>query len=105
VADTFTCPTCGAPLTYKYGDDATITCPFCRSSVIVPAELRQSQPQASAHNPLDETLLPQIRALLASYQKREAIVLLRQHIPIGLKEAIEAVNEIQAGTRTSLAGL
>ena len=99
------CPTCGAPLTYKEGDGETITCPFCHNSVIVPAELRQAQPQAVAHEPLDETLLPQIRALLASYQKREAIVLLRQHIPIGLKEAIEAVNEIQAGTRTSLAGL
>jgi hypothetical protein len=105
MANTFSCPTCGAPLTYKNGDDATITCPFCHNSVIVPAELRQGQPEGVVHDRLDETLLPQIRALLASYQKREAILLLRQHIPIGLKEALDAVNEIAAGRRTSLAGL
>jgi sugar lactone lactonase YvrE/uncharacterized Zn finger protein (UPF0148 family) len=105
MADTFSCPTCGAPLTYKEGDGETITCPFCHNSVIVPADLRQGQPQASAHDPLDETLLPQIRTLLASNQKNAAIKLLRQHTSLGLKEAMDAVNEIEAGTRTSLAGL
>ena len=103
--NTFSCPTCGAPLTYKDGDNATITCPFCRNSVIVPAELRQGQPEGVAHIRLDETLLPQIRALLASNQKIEAIKLVRQHTSLGLKEAKDAVDEIEAGTRTSLAGL
>ena len=105
MTNTFSCPTCGAPLTYKYGDDATITCPFCRSSVIVPAELRQAQSQASAHHTLDETVMPQIRALLASNQKAEAIILMRCYITIGKKEAKDAVDEIEAGTRTSLTGL
>ncbi len=105
MANTFSCPTCGAPLTYKYGDDPTITCPFCRSSVIVPAELRQAQPQASAHGLQDETLIPQIRALLAKKKKIEAVRILRLHTSLGLQEALAAVNEIEAGTRTSLAGL
>jgi streptogramin lyase len=71
----------------------------------VPAELRQGQPEGVAHDRLDETLLPQIRALLASNQKIEAIKLVRQHTSIGLKEAKDAVDEIEAGRRTSLAGL
>jgi len=105
LTNTFSCPTCGAPLTYPYGDDAAITCPFCRNSVIVPAELRRAQPQTGVHNRLDETLLPQIRALLASNQKAEAIILMRCYITIGRKEAKDAVDEIEAGTRTSLVGL
>ena len=103
--NTFSCPTCGAPLTYQDGDGATITCPFCRNSVIVPAELYHAQPEADAHSQLDELLLPQIRDLLARNQKIEAIKLVRQYTDVGLKEAKDAVEEIEAGRRTSLADI
>ncbi|MGB8645900.1 MAG: hypothetical protein WCF84_11735 [Anaerolineae bacterium] len=36
---TLNCPHCGAPLDYA-GDAATIRCPFCSTSVVVPPELR-----------------------------------------------------------------
>jgi sugar lactone lactonase YvrE/uncharacterized Zn finger protein (UPF0148 family) len=105
LSDIFSCPTCGAPLTYQAGDGSTILCPYCRNSVIVPAELHPDQPAAILHDRLDELLLPQIRDFLARSQKIEAIKLVRQHTGIGLKEALEAVNAIEVGTRTSLADL
>jgi outer membrane protein assembly factor BamB len=44
-AQTFNCPTCGAPLDYDGGPETTIHCPFCNSSVVVPEELRPEKPQ------------------------------------------------------------
>ena len=39
-AQSFTCPNCGAALDAPGDDTATIKCPFCSTSVIVPEELR-----------------------------------------------------------------
>ena len=39
-AQQFNCPNCGAPIDYNGQDVSTIRCPFCSTSVIVPAELR-----------------------------------------------------------------
>ena len=104
--ETFSCPTCGAPLNYKAGDGETVTCPYCHSSVIVPAELRNARPDViPPDRSQGETLIPQIRALLSRNQKIEAIKLVRQNFPVGLKEAKDAVDEIEAGTRDSLADL
>jgi outer membrane protein assembly factor BamB len=36
----FNCPNCGAPVDYHGEDVSTIRCPFCSTSVVVPAELR-----------------------------------------------------------------
>jgi streptogramin lyase len=38
------CPNCGAPIDYDGSDVPTIRCPFCETSVVVPAELRPSKP-------------------------------------------------------------
>lgn len=46
MSHTFTCPSCGAPLDYAGNGAATIPCPYCYSSVIVPAELRSQAAQA-----------------------------------------------------------
>ena len=43
MAQSFTCPSCGAPLDYTGNGASTIPCPYCYTSVIVPQELR-SQP-------------------------------------------------------------
>ena len=118
MADTFSCPTCGAPLTYQAGDNETITCPYCHNSVIIPAELRKSHPEvvppAAADAGHPETVPPagpedqlfiRIRNLLAYNEKIEAIKLVRQNTRLGLREAMDVVDEIRAGTRTSLADL
>ena len=98
MANTFSCPTCGAPLTYEGGNAGTITCPYCRSSVIVPAELHNTQPQAPATPGLDD-LLPQIRRLLAANKKIEAIKLVRMRTSWGLAQAKDFVDKIDAEQR------
>jgi tripartite motif-containing protein 71 len=40
---TFECPNCGASLDYHDGDEPTIRCPYCSTSVVVPEELRRAQ--------------------------------------------------------------
>jgi outer membrane protein assembly factor BamB/uncharacterized Zn finger protein (UPF0148 family) len=42
-AQEFNCPNCGAPLDYQ-GTGTTMRCPYCETSVVIPAELR-SQPK------------------------------------------------------------
>ena len=47
-AQEFSCPNCGAPLTYTPGADdsnsPTIRCKFCETEVLLPTELRPQQP-------------------------------------------------------------
>src|SRR5258708_5623218 len=40
-AHTFTCPSCGAPLSVGATDQKEIQCPYCGNTVIVPESLRQ----------------------------------------------------------------
>lgn len=47
MAKTFNCPNCGAPLDYE-GEEKTLSCPFCRNSVIVPTELRSAARREAA---------------------------------------------------------
>ncbi len=42
---TFTCPSCGAPLDLEPPVSASIRCPYCKHTVIVPAELRKDEPK------------------------------------------------------------
>ncbi len=46
----FNCPNCGAPLDYQ-GEDATMRCPYCETSVVVPAELRSQSVRAHPVTP------------------------------------------------------
>jgi hypothetical protein len=105
MTNTFTCPTCGAPLEHKGGPDLTITCPFCGSSVIVPPELRSAHAVVHKAPPdmIDETAIFQsIRQLLESGNKIRAVELYRNCYPVGLAEAKNVVDGIEAGTITSL---
>ena len=43
-AQEFNCPNCGAPIEYNGEDSPTVRCPFCSTSVVVPAELRPTPP-------------------------------------------------------------
>ena len=54
-AQEFNCPNCGAPLDYP-GTGATMRCPYCDTSVMVPAELRPPVVEA----PLGQAELPVI---------------------------------------------
>ena len=105
MAETFSCPMCGAPLTYMEGDGTIITCPYCHNSVIVPQDVRHVLPNEEMRLKLDEQLILDIRKLLSLNQKIEAIELVLQRTSLALAEAKQAVDEIEAGKRTSLADL
>lgn len=47
MAETFLCPSCGAPLDAPTGGETSIHCPFCNNTVVVPPELR-TQPAVPA---------------------------------------------------------
>src|SRR5262245_55920557 len=118
----FNCPNCGAPLDYTGGDDVTLRCPFCNTSVIVPDELRtRAQPAESAptfdveqFNQLtgkapsmdpfvgQTQKLQEIGQLVRAGQKIEAIKLYRQIFNVGLKEAKDAVEALAASKPVQL---
>lgn len=106
---TFTCPNCGAPLDYEGGSELIIECPYCKSSVIVPQELRAPQMQtdegfeaANLGGLLNDMVrlaspLGEIARLARAGKKIEAVKLYRQTFNVGLQEAKEAVDKIERG--------
>jgi len=100
----FQCPSCGASLSYEGGPEPNVTCQFCGSNVIVPEELRApaappSIPFAPAPDLSGLSLdkLAELKQLVHSGQKIEAIKLYRQMFDVGLKEAKDAVEKLEAG--------
>lgn len=117
MSQSFTCPNCSAPLDYS-GDDLTIRCPYCGGSVIVPDALRPpashapvSAPQAHAPSPwiggslLSQTeRLHEITRLIRGGNKIEAIKLYREMFNVGLGEAKDAVDRLEAGKPVLMPG-
>jgi uncharacterized Zn finger protein (UPF0148 family) len=97
---TFNCPSCGAPLEHP-GNADTVPCPYCRNSVIVPAELRSKTsrrraPAGLGKDALTPEQLAEVKRHLSEGQKIEAIKVYRQATLAGLKEAKDAVEAIEA---------
>jgi hypothetical protein len=47
MAETFDCPKCGAPINFdpdQHLDQATMTCPYCGDSIVIPKNIRRSSP-------------------------------------------------------------
>jgi hypothetical protein len=102
MAQSFTCPSCGAPLNYKGDGSSTISCPYCYTSVIVPQELRtqQSQPVApdvsmslagQAHK------LRELSNLIRAKQGDQAIALYQQVYGVDSGEAQRLVEQLLSG--------
>lgn len=107
--NTFNCPSCGAPLDIDADSDPVIRCPYCKGTVVVPAELRLpavgKKPQApvvleggigSAFQQAAQ--LAEVTRLAQAGQKIEAIKLFRQLTGVGLKDAKDVVDGIAAGS-------
>jgi len=101
MSKTFSCPNCAAPLDYDGGADLTITCPHCKSSVIVPDELRvESRAPGSfdlAQLAAQSTRLADMARMIRAGKKIEAIKIYREVFGVGLKDAKDAVEALQAG--------
>jgi hypothetical protein len=109
----FHCPNCNAGLDIDDHSAAIVRCDYCRSAVIVPESLRRtagvktspelSPPQSS--KPVrpakpgltQEEAVNKVTALAQRGQKIEAIKLYRENFPVGLGEAKEAVEQVEAG--------
>lgn len=86
---TLNCPACGAPLDFD-GSSAVVRCKFCRNISFFPGAL----PERAAAPSL---VLGEIRRLIESGNLLEAIRQYRELFDVGLKEAREAVEALQAG--------
>jgi len=110
MASSFNCPNCSAPLDFEHLDTATIRCPYCHASVIVPQELRASQPGAAGFTTgrdaaLQSVLKEKLDFVIEAAQsgnKLVAVRALRDGFPISLKQAAELVNAMQRGEQVDL---
>lgn len=97
MAETFQCPSCGAPLNLR-DTGATMHCPYCNHTVIVPETLRGGSIDSTI-----ESIFPdpeRIREILATAQDGNKIGAIKQYREItgaGLKEAKEAVEAMLEG--------
>ena len=118
MSGTFNCPNCSAPLDYREGSGATVRCPYCSSSVIVPESLRGGdvsgqadffwQPGAMMDHAMQaENLarLKQIGDLVRAGQLQGAIQLFQQTFNTGLAEAQSAVEALAQNRSVNLTGL
>jgi len=104
---TFDCPSCGAPLDYQQGAAATMRCPYCNNSVIVPgslhvegtADLSQliSEVVGAAQPAMHLQELAEIARLARAGNKIEAIKLYRATFHTDLLEAKNAVEALEQG--------
>lgn len=103
----FKCPMCAAPLDVGGAtSSATVRCPYCENTVILPEELRRgginsnASPTAGASFApmIDQALkMAEVAQLLRAGNKIAAIKLYREIYGVGLKEAKDAVERIERG--------
>ena len=102
MTQSFTCPSCGAPLDYEGGGQPTIPCPYCFSSVIVPQELRFQKaapvsPQMTLSLKGQAPRLRELANLVRIGQKGEAIRIYQQIFAVSEPEAALAVDQLARG--------
>ncbi len=112
MAQTFDCPTCGAPLDVDVGSDPAIRCPYCNASVVVPEEMRvaSSQPLSTAamfENGLDSIInkVPQFKEIAELARSGNRVMAVRKYRELtgaGLKSAKQAVDALAAGQPLTL---
>ncbi len=101
--EVFKCPNCGATLPYEGGPAPTVECQFCGTHAPVPDELRAQRkaaaPSSLSEAPVDLPLnkLAELKEFVRGGQKIQAIKLYRELFGVGLKEAKDAVEKLEAG--------
>jgi len=98
---------CAAPLDAEGASGATVRCPYCENTVILPEELRAGgrvnnnvgQPAGATFAPMiDQALkMAEVAQLLRAGNKIAAIKLYREIFGVGLKDAKDAVERIERG--------
>ncbi len=93
-----TCPNCGAALEFKTGTPV-IVCKFCNTTLRLKAEVMGGQaaidlnPQIDPYRSLAD--VDRIRSMLKDNRRTEAVRLYMEQTGAGLKEATQAIDQIQ----------
>ncbi len=90
----FSCPNCGAGLTYA-GTQAVIRCDYCGGSVVVPEGLRRTTDQPDPQVP--DPSLSEVAALFRAGKRVQATIRYREITGAALKEARLALDAFAAG--------
>ncbi|HSE98645.1 MAG TPA: ribosomal protein L7/L12, partial [Blastocatellia bacterium] len=93
------CTTCAAPLDVESVRAMTVRCTYCGNTIIIPYALRESGDGEGFAGPfVDQALrLAEVARLAKAGKKIDAIKLYRTIFQVGLKEAKDAVEQIEAG--------
>lgn len=105
MSKTFHCPNCGAPLQEPGRDQGVISCTYCHSSVIVPAELRRSGRAEQVLSPAESLFnLPELAAslreaanLTRAGRSEEAVQWLLENLAMDEAEARRIVAQMEQG--------
>jgi ribosomal protein L7/L12 len=95
------CPNCGASLEARPGDTA-LDCPYCGSSLRITGDGKASAFFPAAGTPVSQPPAvdaAEVLRLLAAKQKIMAVKYVRDHSPLGLKEAKDYVEALERGER------
>jgi hypothetical protein len=96
----FNCATCAAPLDAEAINSATVRCTYCGNTIIVPEALGDTG--GSGGSLIDQALkLAEVARLAKAGKKIPAIKLYREVFHVGLKEAKDAVEQIEHGGMAS----
>lgn len=105
MSKTFHCPNCAAPLQEPAQDQGVISCAYCHSSVIVPAELRRIPSAEPVLTPAESLFnLPELAAslrqaadLTRAGRKEEAVQLLLKELVMDGAEARRIITQMEQG--------
>ncbi len=107
--NTLDCPRCGAPLDPPVPAGPTMECPYCKNTVVIPDSVRSKAGAEALQNPAfarsaapDLARLAELGKLVRSGRKIEAIKLVREMTPLGLKEAKDLVEAMERGEPVQL---
>lgn len=95
------CPKCGAPIQLPESVGATYRCPYCQNMIALSPELREKAVTPEPSKELPD--LPQfsrfveLKQLVQSGRKIDAIKLVRELTGLGLKEAKDLVEQMERG--------
>ncbi|GIV64454.1 MAG: hypothetical protein KatS3mg045_1793 [Bellilinea sp.] len=113
MSKTFHCPNCGAPLQEPRPDQGIISCTYCHSSVIVPAELRGSSPAEPVLRPAESLFnLPKLAAslreaadLTRAGRREEAVQHLLEKLTMDETEAHQVIAQMEQGQIVQIDGV
>ncbi|HVH12996.1 MAG TPA: ribosomal protein L7/L12 [Longimicrobium sp.] len=88
------CPTCSAPLDIPPAHADTLRCTYCGAGVLLTE--RSGQMQAAASHPQHAIAIGEVLQHLRAGDRIGAIRVYREHFGLGLKEAKDAVERLEA---------